>query len=79
MESRVVLERKLKLAEEALQDLEQGLNTIERTHERDERMKGDVSHLRSKCTPLAMFYYWVEYFCYRVNIKRVGSPKCKDF
>ncbi|XP_016148091.1 pleckstrin homology domain-containing family D member 1-like [Sinocyclocheilus grahami] len=46
MESRVELERRLKLAEEALQDLEQGLNAIERTHERDERMKGDVSHLR---------------------------------
>uniref|UniRef100_A0A8C1XH03 Pleckstrin homology domain containing, family D (with coiled-coil domains) member 1 n=1 Tax=Cyprinus carpio TaxID=7962 RepID=A0A8C1XH03_CYPCA len=46
MESRVELERRLKLAEEALQDLEQGLNAIEHTHERDERMKGDVSHLR---------------------------------
>ncbi|CAM4643045.1 hypothetical protein PO909_012098 [Leuciscus waleckii] len=46
MESRVELERRLKLAEEALQDLEQGLNAIERTHEREERMKGDVSHLR---------------------------------
>ncbi|XP_052001936.1 pleckstrin homology domain-containing family D member 1-like [Xyrauchen texanus] len=46
MESRVELERRLKLAEEALQDLEQGLNAIERTRERDERMKGDVSHLR---------------------------------
>uniref|UniRef100_A0A673IWI4 Pleckstrin homology domain-containing family D member 1-like n=1 Tax=Sinocyclocheilus rhinocerous TaxID=307959 RepID=A0A673IWI4_9TELE len=46
MESRVELERRLKLAEEALQDLEQGLNAIERTCERDEKMKGDVSHLR---------------------------------
>ncbi len=75
MESRVEVERRLKLAEEALQDLEQGLNSIERTHERDERLKGDVSHLRSKCTPLAIFYYGVEDFCYHVNIKRVGSPK----
>uniref|UniRef100_A0A672QIQ2 Pleckstrin homology and coiled-coil domain containing D1 n=1 Tax=Sinocyclocheilus grahami TaxID=75366 RepID=A0A672QIQ2_SINGR len=46
MESRVELERRLKLAEEALQDLEQGLNAIEHTRERDEKMKGDVSHLR---------------------------------
>ncbi|XP_067311076.1 pleckstrin homology domain-containing family D member 1 isoform X2 [Pseudorasbora parva] len=46
MESRVELERRLKLAEEALKDLEQGLDAIERTHERDERMKGDVNHLR---------------------------------
>uniref|UniRef100_A0A9J8AMG3 Pleckstrin homology domain containing, family D (with coiled-coil domains) member 1 n=1 Tax=Cyprinus carpio carpio TaxID=630221 RepID=A0A9J8AMG3_CYPCA len=46
MESRVELECRLKLAEEALQDLEQGLNATERTHEREERMKGDVSHLR---------------------------------
>nr|XP_055027649.1 pleckstrin homology domain-containing family D member 1 isoform X1 [Misgurnus anguillicaudatus] len=46
MESRVELERRLKLAEEALKDLEQGLNAIERTRERDERMRGDVGHLR---------------------------------
>uniref|UniRef100_A0A671SCB7 Pleckstrin homology domain-containing family D member 1-like n=1 Tax=Sinocyclocheilus anshuiensis TaxID=1608454 RepID=A0A671SCB7_9TELE len=46
MESRVELESRLKLAEEALQDLEQGLNAIERTCERDEKIKGDVSHLR---------------------------------
>ncbi|XP_071385211.1 pleckstrin homology domain-containing family D member 1 [Centroberyx affinis] len=46
MESRVELERRLKLAEEALQDLEKGLNTLERTKESDERMKGDVSQLR---------------------------------
>lgn len=55
MESRVELERRLKLAEEALQDLEQGLNTIERTRERDERMKGDVSHLRSEYITSAVF------------------------
>ncbi|XP_065144768.1 pleckstrin homology domain-containing family D member 1 [Paramisgurnus dabryanus] len=46
MESRVELERRLKLAEEALKDLEQGLNAIERSSERDERMRGDVGHLR---------------------------------
>uniref|UniRef100_A0A3B4BZ16 PH domain-containing protein n=1 Tax=Pygocentrus nattereri TaxID=42514 RepID=A0A3B4BZ16_PYGNA len=46
MESRAELEQQLKLAEEALKDLEQGLNCIERSHERDEKMRGDVSHLR---------------------------------
>lgn len=54
MESRVELERRLKLAEEALQDLEQGLNTIERSRERNERMKGDVSQLRSEYITPAM-------------------------
>lgn len=48
MESRVELEYRLKLAEEALRDLEHGLNAVERTSERDERMRGDVSHLRSE-------------------------------
>ncbi|XP_066498172.1 pleckstrin homology domain-containing family D member 1 isoform X2 [Hoplias malabaricus] len=46
MESRVELERRLNLAEQALKDLEQGLSCIERSHERDEKMRGDVSHLR---------------------------------
>uniref|UniRef100_A0A8C6KXC7 Pleckstrin homology and coiled-coil domain containing D1 n=1 Tax=Nothobranchius furzeri TaxID=105023 RepID=A0A8C6KXC7_NOTFU len=46
IESRVELERRLKQAEEALQDLEKGLNSVERTKERDEKMKGDVTHLR---------------------------------
>lgn len=50
IESRVELEKRLKQAEEALQDLEKGLNSVERTKERDEKMKGDVSHLRSECT-----------------------------
>lgn len=50
------LERRLKLAEEALQDLEQGLNARERTREREERMKGDVSHLRSEYFPSVVFY-----------------------
>ncbi|XP_040917036.1 pleckstrin homology domain-containing family D member 1 [Toxotes jaculatrix] len=46
IESRVELEKRLKQAEEALQDLEKGLNTLERTKERDEKMKGDVTQLR---------------------------------
>ncbi|XP_056151426.1 pleckstrin homology domain-containing family D member 1 [Lampris incognitus] len=46
MASRLELEQKLKLAEEALQDLEKGLNTLERTKEHEEKMKGDVSQLR---------------------------------
>ncbi|XP_022621863.1 pleckstrin homology domain-containing family D member 1 [Seriola dumerili] len=46
IESRVELEKRLKQAEEALQDLEKGLNSMERTKERDEKMKGDVTHLR---------------------------------
>ncbi|XP_049319937.1 pleckstrin homology domain-containing family D member 1 [Astyanax mexicanus] len=46
MESRAELEQRLKFAEKALKDLEQGLNCIERSHERDEKMRGDVSHLR---------------------------------
>ncbi|KAK1792919.1 hypothetical protein P4O66_001644 [Electrophorus voltai] len=37
----------LKLAEEALQDLEQGLSCTERSQERDEKLRGDVSHLRN--------------------------------
>lgn len=49
IESRVELENRLKQAEEALQDLEKGLNTLERTKERDEKMKGDVTQLRSEC------------------------------
>ncbi|KAM9841959.1 pleckstrin homology domain-containing family D member 1 [Aulostomus maculatus] len=46
IESRIELENRLKLAEEALQDLEKGLSSLEPTKERDERMRGDVSHLR---------------------------------
>ncbi|KAM9341706.1 pleckstrin homology domain-containing family D member 1 [Symphorus nematophorus] len=46
IESRVELEKRLKQAEEALQDLEKGLDTLERTKERDEKMKGDVTQLR---------------------------------
>uniref|UniRef100_A0A8D3AC06 Pleckstrin homology domain containing, family D (with coiled-coil domains) member 1 n=1 Tax=Scophthalmus maximus TaxID=52904 RepID=A0A8D3AC06_SCOMX len=46
IESRVELEKRLKQAEEALQDLEKGLDSLERTKERDEKMKGDVTQLR---------------------------------
>uniref|UniRef100_A0A3P9IMD3 Pleckstrin homology and coiled-coil domain containing D1 n=2 Tax=Oryzias latipes TaxID=8090 RepID=A0A3P9IMD3_ORYLA len=46
IESRVELERRLKQAEEALQDLEKGLDCLERSKERDEKMKGDVTQLR---------------------------------
>ncbi|KAL0969465.1 hypothetical protein UPYG_G00227700 [Umbra pygmaea] len=46
MESRVQLERRLKQAEEALLNLEQGLSSMERSKERDDKMKGDVNHLR---------------------------------
>ncbi|KAK2843690.1 hypothetical protein Q7C36_011905 [Tachysurus vachellii] len=46
MESRAEIERRLKMAEEALKSLEQGLNCLERSRERDERMMGDVGHLR---------------------------------
>ncbi|XP_062378424.1 pleckstrin homology domain-containing family D member 1 [Sardina pilchardus] len=46
MESRVELERRLKQAEEALRRLELGLGSLENTHERHEKMRGDVSHLK---------------------------------
>lgn len=49
IESRVELEKQLKQAEEALQDLEKGLDSVDRTKERDEKMKGDVTQLRSEC------------------------------
>lgn len=60
IESRVELEKRLKQAEEALQDLEKGLNSMERTKERDEQMKGDVTQLRSE--PIFSFSVcWKEY------------------
>lgn len=71
MESRVELERRLKLAEEALRDLEQGLNAVERTSERDERMRGDVSHLRSEFNQYVHQihkYITLPVFLYRHNI-----------
>uniref|UniRef100_A0A3Q2Z5Q5 Pleckstrin homology and coiled-coil domain containing D1 n=1 Tax=Hippocampus comes TaxID=109280 RepID=A0A3Q2Z5Q5_HIPCM len=46
MESRMELEKRLKQAEEALQDLEKGLDSLDRSSERDQRMRGDVTQLR---------------------------------
>ncbi|XP_077586763.1 pleckstrin homology domain-containing family D member 1 [Stigmatopora nigra] len=49
MESRVELEKRLKQAEEALRDLEKGLDSLDsldRGSERDRRMRGDVTQLR---------------------------------
>ncbi|XP_061825029.1 pleckstrin homology domain-containing family D member 1 [Nerophis lumbriciformis] len=46
IEARVELEKRLKQAEEALQDLEKGLNSLERSKEREEKMRGDVTQLR---------------------------------
>lgn len=49
IESRVELEKRLDQAEQALQDLESGLDSLERTRETDEKMKGGVTQLRSEC------------------------------
>uniref|UniRef100_UPI00398F6419 pleckstrin homology domain-containing family D member 1 n=1 Tax=Pristiophorus japonicus TaxID=55135 RepID=UPI00398F6419 len=46
IKSRAELERRLQEAEEALLRLEQGLNSNERTIEKNEMMKGDVGELR---------------------------------
>ncbi|XP_034381507.1 pleckstrin homology domain-containing family D member 1 [Cyclopterus lumpus] len=46
IESRVELEKRLNQAEQALQDLEKGLDSLERTKETDEKMKGGVTQLR---------------------------------
>ncbi|KAK2826645.1 hypothetical protein Q5P01_020859 [Channa striata] len=46
IESRVELEKRLKQAEEALQDLEKGLDSMDRSKETDEKMKGNVTQLR---------------------------------
>ncbi|KFZ67806.1 Pleckstrin homology domain-containing family D member 1, partial [Podiceps cristatus] len=43
---RMDLERRLGEAEEALQSLEQGLNSLDRNKEKEEKMKADVSNLR---------------------------------
>lgn len=42
------LERRLREAEAALRSLEQGLNSKVRNKEKEERMRADVSHLKSK-------------------------------
>uniref|UniRef100_H3A3J1 Pleckstrin homology and coiled-coil domain containing D1 n=1 Tax=Latimeria chalumnae TaxID=7897 RepID=H3A3J1_LATCH len=46
IKARAELEKRLSEAEEALQRLEQGLSSRERTEEKDERMKVDVGQLR---------------------------------
>ncbi|XP_006025246.1 pleckstrin homology domain-containing family D member 1 [Alligator sinensis] len=43
---RMDLERRLGEAEEALQSLEQGLNSVDRNEEKEEKMKADVSNLK---------------------------------
>lgn len=45
---RMDLEKRLREAEEALQSLEQGLNSLDCNKEKEEKMKADVSNLRSK-------------------------------
>lgn len=45
------LERRLREAEAALRSLEQGLNSKVRNKEKEERMRADVSHLKSKHCP----------------------------
>lgn len=50
---RMDLERRLREAEGALRSLEQGLNSKVRNKEKEERMRADVSHLKSKpCPPV---------------------------
>lgn len=44
------LERQLREAEAALRSLEQGLNSKVRNKEKEERMRADVSHLKSKAS-----------------------------
>ncbi|XP_070325647.1 pleckstrin homology domain-containing family D member 1 isoform X1 [Odocoileus virginianus] len=48
---RMDLERRLREAEGALRSLEQGLNSKVRNKEKEERMRADVSHLKSKPCP----------------------------
>ncbi|XP_034498930.1 pleckstrin homology domain-containing family D member 1 [Ailuropoda melanoleuca] len=50
---RMDLERRLREAEGALRSLEQGLNSKVRNKEKEERMRADVSHLKSKPRPPA--------------------------
>lgn len=48
------LEKRLREAEGALRSLEQGLNSKVRNKEKEERMRADVSHLKSKLCPPAL-------------------------
>lgn len=50
---RMELEKRLREAEEALQSLEQGLNSLDRNKE--EKMKADVSNLRSKSVTYLLY------------------------
>lgn len=52
---RMDLERRLREAEAALRSLEQGLNSKVRNKEKEERMRADVSHLKSKPCPLVPY------------------------
>lgn len=54
---RMDLEKRLREAEEALQSLEQGLNSLDCNKEKEERMKADVSNLRSKSI-VHPLYWW---------------------
>lgn len=51
------LERRLREAEEALQSLEQGLNSLNCNKEKERKMKADVSNLRSKLA-IHPLYWW---------------------
>lgn len=51
---RMGLERRLREAEGALRSLEQGLSSKVRNKEKEERMRADVSHLKSKPCPLCL-------------------------
>lgn len=54
---RMDLERRLREAEEALQSLEQGLNSLNCNKEKERKMKADVSNLRSKLA-IHPLYWW---------------------
>lgn len=51
------LEKRLREAEEALQSLEQGLNSLDCNKEKEKKMKADVSNLRSKLV-IHPLYWW---------------------
>ncbi|KAF4017601.1 hypothetical protein G4228_009204 [Cervus hanglu yarkandensis] len=58
---RMDLERRLREAEGALRSLEQGLNSKVRNKEKEERMRADVSHLKSKpCPRMGSGYFPLE-------------------
>lgn len=61
------LERRLREAEAALRSLEQGLNSKVRNKEKEERMRADVSHLKSKPCPVVPSPSAVELSCSQVQ------------